>query len=156
MKKLKKQEELNFIITSEEDIRNEYLKNFGICTPNVKWIFKEHPSLFNQIVGFCKRVPDDVVEEMIEDEKYLPEIMTMCLSEENQIKFVELWPDKVQKYLQTLEENLGDGRGAFLCTEAQNLYDEIREEDPTLPEIKSYFNNNSVSNTPFAALAGLL
>jgi len=155
MKKLRKEEELNLLINSS--MRIEYAKEFGICAPNLTYLYQEQTEIFNQVIVYCKRIPDEIIEFMIEDEKYLETIMTRCLSEKNQVKFVDFWPEKVKEYLETLENNLTNNGGAFLCSEAQNLYEEIREEDPSLPKIKSYINTKtSTGNCPFAGLVGLI
>ncbi len=93
---------------------------------------------------------------MIENEEYLEILMTRCLSEENQLKFVQYWPEKVCQYLETLEKELNDGRGAYLCEEAQDLYDHFCEEIPSLPKLKIRLGYKSATSSPFAALAGLL
>jgi len=62
----------------------------------------------------------------------------------------------VQQYLDTLESNLEEGRGAFLCAEAEELYEEIRKEDPSLPQLKMQMMHQSCANMPFAELANII
>lgn len=153
MKKMKKEAELEFLMSSAKEEKREYSKQFGICTPNLSYLMEENREIFDEIISECKRIPDTVMAAMIEEEKYLDVIMARCLSEDNQVKFVEYWPEKVVPYLQILEANLEDGRGAYLCREAEEIYEEIREEDSSLPELKVRLSGTPAINSPFAVLA---
>ncbi len=106
MKKLKKEEEFMFILNSSRNERDEYVKIFGICSPNLLRLFKEYREIFNSVISLCKKISNPVIELMIENEEYLEILMTRCLSEENQLKFVQYWPEKVCQYLETLEKEL--------------------------------------------------
>lgn len=158
MKKMKKNQEFEFLVSAPSVEKKEYVSSFGVCAPNQKDLFVEHREVFDELVDECKHLSNEVVSLMIEEEKYLPNVMRICLSRENQIKFVEYWPEKVNEYLQTLEETLPSDRGAYLCLEAEEIYNEFREDDPSLPELKvslSRMNSARSGNMPFAGLAAM-
>lgn len=150
MKKLKKEEELAFLTTASVGERKEYVGKFGICLPNQMKLYH----LFDEVFT-CKNLSQELLSVIMEDEKYLSVVMTKCLSVENQLKFIQLYPDKVAMYLETLEQNLEAGRGAYLSAEAEEVYKNLCEEDPSLPKIKRNFAGSS-QNCPFAGLAALL
>ena len=156
MKKLNKQDELNFLKSVDKEGIEAYIKESGICPAVMIQLFEEQKELFEEFVPLCKRIPQEVISKMLEEEKYLPIIMTKCLSTENQLKFVELYPHRVKEYLETLEENLSDGRGAYLSPEAEDFYWRLCEEDSSLPKIKKVFNLKAPTNSPFAGLKDLL
>ena len=153
MKKMKKDEEYGFLVNSTNEAM-DYVAKVGICPPNQERLFMESREIFYRLAPFCKKISQEVLYHLIE-EGSLELVMSRCLSTENQIKFVEKYPEKVQEYLTTLEKSLSSDRGAYLAPEAEELYQQLCEQDDTLPKIKSVFTFTT-SNCPFAGLASLL
>ena len=155
MKKLKKEEEIVFLVNNADNAAREYVAKFGICPPNQEKMYSEHREVFNQLAPVCRKLSQSVLSEMIESGD-LNIVMSRCLDTENQMKFIKMWPKRVVEYLSTLENHVEDGRGAYLTSEAEELYRRLCEEDESLPKLRGVFTPKSVGNCPFAGLASLL
>lgn len=157
MKKLKKEEELKFLLsTSNEKLM--YVANFGICPPNQEKLMSNHQEIFLEVAPSCKNLSQDILSAMIEakDKRYIDVVMTRCLSEDNQLKFIEHYPQKVNLYLDNLEKLLPEDRGAYLSREAEDFYQSLCEKDTSLVRLKRTLSHKSAGNCPFEGLAGLL
>ena len=156
MRKISRDCELELLIssnTSNEAV--EYVTKCGIHPQNQVILFKEHRQVFDALAPKCKRLSQEVLCRLIE-EGSLELVMTRCLSEENQRKLVQLYPEKVQEYLTTLEKHLGQGRGAYLAPRAEEQYLKLCEVNDQLPKIRRFFTKTSTGNCPFEGLATLL
>ena len=155
LKKLKKDEEIVLVVNNADNAAREYVAKFGICPPNQVILFKEHRQVFDALAPKCKSLSQEVLGHLIEAGS-LEQVMTRCLNEENQLKFVQMYPEKVQEYLSNLEKHLDQNLGAYLTPEAEELYRELCEEDESLPKLQEVFTIKSAGNCPFAGLASLL
>ena len=153
MKKLMRSEEMQFLLSLTNE-KADYVKKYGICPPNQDELFENNPELFRELAPHCKKLSEEILSKMMEQEDFLGLVMTRCLSTPNQLKFIRLWPRKVADYLSTLESNLGDGRGAYLSPEAEEVYDDLCKEDASLTKIERHFTIKSAANCPFAELFG--
>lgn len=154
MKKLKKLEEMAFILAALPNDRVSYAKSNGICPPNQMEILNKDKSLFVELVPFIKTLSQETISKMI-DEGLVRLLFGRCLDADNQIKLVEYYPSLVEEYLHSLEDKLDDDKGAYLVPEAEELYSQLCDENPSLPKLRRYFKQQK-GESPFAALANLL
>ena len=156
MRKISRDCELELLISSSTSEAMEYVTKCGIHPQNQVILFKEHRQVFDALAPKCKRLSQEVLCRLIEAGS-LEQVMTRCLSEENQRKLVQIYPEKVQEYLTTLEKHLGQGRGAYLAPRAEEEYLALCEVNDQLPKIRRLFTAKASSgNCPFAGLASLL
>src|SRR5574344_1743582 len=140
MKKMKKEEELMAVLS--DTLECSYLTKFGLCTPTLIELFDNHREIFDKIITLNKKIPQEVIEQVIEsrEKSYLPLLKKQCMDAPNQVLFVQIYPNEILDYIQTLEKVLQDGRGAYLTPEAQDEYDAMRKANPSLPEIPRFIN----------------
>ena len=107
MRKISRDCELELLISNTGSEVMEYVTKCGIHPQNQVILFKEHRQVFDALAPKCKRLSQEVLCRLIE-EGSLEQVMTRCLSEENQRKLVQMYPEKVQEYLKLLqlEKNL--------------------------------------------------
>lgn len=156
MKKLSQECELQLLVSNTSNEVMEYVTQCGIHSQNQVILFKEHRQVFDALAPKCKRLSQELLCNLIE-EGSLQFVMSRCMSEENQVKLVQMYPERVQEYLTTLEKHLDQGRGAYLAPRAEEEYLKLCEANETLPKIRRLFTARaSTGNCPFEGLAGLL
>ena len=155
MRQISRDCELELLISSSTSEAMEYVTKCGIHPQNQIVLFNEKRQVFDALAPKCKRLSQEVLCRLIK-EGSLAQVMTRCLSEENQRKLVQMYPEKVQEYLTTLEKHLDQGRGAYLAPRAEEEYLKLCEVNDQLPKIRRFFTKASTGNSPFEGLASLL
>ncbi len=147
---MKRSEEFAAILNGQLD--DNFLATRGICEVHQRELLEKHPELFWEIAPKLKRIASSILMDIVQDyPEHIEVIFTRCLPEDVQLAFVENYPEYVAEYLETLQGALSDNRGAYLCKDAEDLYFEFREEDPSLPMIPTLPRAGKSTYSPFAA-----